>query len=108
MAVPVSLSLGARAIVMLGLVTSVMSRVGSVTSTCLRSSAGDMRTRSGPIFSVSFGTLPGHNSTTMGFGISVGATDPGALLSANKDGLCAMHVSNRKLRKEKRTLVDWR
>src|SRR5829696_4884118 len=51
---------------MVGLVTAVMSFVCSVTSTCLRSSFGDMRTRSGPMLSVSSGTVPGQMSTTSG------------------------------------------
>src|SRR5260370_29545693 len=42
-------------------------RVGWVTSTCFRSSFGDMRTFSGPILTVSSGTLPGQTSTTRGF-----------------------------------------
>src|SRR5439155_6444759 len=49
-----------------GLVTSVIIWVGSVTSTCLRSSAGDMRNRSGPMLPVSSGTLPGQSSTSSG------------------------------------------
>src|SRR6187431_1794188 len=51
---------------MVGLVTSVISRVGSVTSTCLRSSFGDLRTLSGPMLPLSSGTLPGQISTTNG------------------------------------------
>src|SRR6266487_46126 len=52
--------------VRVGLVTSVIIRVGSVTSTCLRSSAGDMRNRSAPMLPLSSGTLPGQISTTSG------------------------------------------
>ena len=51
---------------MVGLVTLVTIRVGSVTSTCLRSSFGDMRTFSGPMVPGSSGTLPGQSSTTSG------------------------------------------
>src|SRR5205814_629128 len=51
---------------MAGFVTSVIIRVGSVTSTCLRSSAGDIRNRSGPMVAVSSGTLPGQISTISG------------------------------------------
>src|SRR5262249_39809626 len=51
---------------MVGLLTSVTNRVGSVTSTSFRVSFGDMRTLSGPMLPVSSGTLPGHNSTTIG------------------------------------------
>jgi len=53
--------------VMLGLVTLVIIRVESVTSTCLRSSFGDMTTFSGPIVPGSSGTLPGQSSTTSAF-----------------------------------------
>src|SRR5262245_65292379 len=52
--------------VMVGLLTLVTSRVGSVTSTSFLVSFGDMRTVSGPMSRVSSGTLPGHNSTTSG------------------------------------------
>src|SRR5437660_5134932 len=52
--------------VRVGFVTSVIIRVGSVTSTCLRSSAGDMRNLSGPMLPLSSGTLPGQISTTRG------------------------------------------
>jgi hypothetical protein len=51
---------------MVGLVTLVTSRVGSVTSTSLRVSFGDMRTVSAPMSPVSSGALPGHRSTTSG------------------------------------------
>src|SRR5947209_805549 len=51
---------------MVGLVTLVIILVGSVTSTCLRSSLGDMRTYSAPILPISSGGWPGHNSTTRG------------------------------------------
>src|SRR6266480_710394 len=51
---------------MAGFVTSVIIRVGSVTSTCLRSSAGDIRNLSGPMVTVSSGTLPGQISTISG------------------------------------------
>src|SRR6185503_19449742 len=51
---------------MVGFVTSVIIRVGSVTSTCLRSRAGDIRNLSTPIFPLSSGTLPGQISTTSG------------------------------------------
>src|SRR4249919_3435311 len=59
---------------MVGLVTLVTIRVDSVTSTCLRSSFGDMRTNSAPMFPVSSGTFPGHSSTTAG--LSYAATGP--------------------------------
>src|SRR5947209_5801827 len=49
---------------MVGLVTLVTILVGSVTSTCLRSSLGDMRTYSAPILPVSSGALPGQSRTT--------------------------------------------
>src|SRR5579884_1165571 len=52
---------------MVGLLTLVTSRVGSVTSTSLRVSRGDMRVISGPIAAVSSGALPGHSSTASGF-----------------------------------------
>src|SRR5438552_14102619 len=51
---------------MAGFVTSVIIRVGSVTSTCLRSSPGDMRNRSGPMLPLSSGALAGQTSTTRG------------------------------------------
>src|SRR2546421_668241 len=51
--------------VMVGLLTLVTSRVGSVTSTSFLVNFGDMRTVSGPISRVSSGALPGHNSTTL-------------------------------------------
>src|SRR6184192_3256957 len=50
--------------VRVGLVTSVIIRVGSVTSTCLRSSFGDMRNLSAPMLPLSSGTLPGQIATT--------------------------------------------
>src|SRR5260370_16184739 len=50
--------------VMVGLVTPVTIWVGSVTSTCLWSSLGDMRSFSGPMLPLSSGTLPGQISTT--------------------------------------------
>src|SRR5262249_53793177 len=53
--------------VMLGLLTLVTIRVGSVTSTCLRSSFGDRRNFSAPMSPVSSGTLPGQSSTTCGW-----------------------------------------
>src|SRR3972149_3293887 len=40
--------------------------VDSVTSTCLRSSVGDMRDFSAPILPVSSGAWPGQSSTTSG------------------------------------------
>src|SRR6266849_2830617 len=51
---------------MVGLLTLVTNRVGSVTSTSFRVNFGDMRTFSGPMLPVSSGTLPGHSSTTIG------------------------------------------
>src|SRR5215470_421710 len=51
---------------MVGLLTLVTNRVGSVTSTSFLVSFGDMRTVSGPMLPVSSGTLPGHSSTTVG------------------------------------------
>src|SRR5690349_9418441 len=68
--------------VIVGLVTSVIMRVGSVTSTCLRSSAGDMRTLSGPMLPVSSGALPGQISTTCG---SAAATDHAIINDANSN-----------------------
>src|SRR6266481_9444456 len=56
--------------VIVGLVTLVIILVGSVTSTCLRSSLGDMRTYSAPILPISSGGLPGHNSKTSGFSVA--------------------------------------
>src|SRR5262249_21783407 len=49
-----------------GFVTLVTNRVGSKTSTCLRSEAGDMRTYSAPIVPGSSGAFPGQSSTTSG------------------------------------------
>ena len=49
-----------------GLVTPVMSLVGSVTSTCLRSNCGDMRIRSGPMPPLSSGAAPGQTLTAKG------------------------------------------
>src|SRR4030095_8791451 len=65
-AVPVCLSFSGFHMEIVGLVTSVISCVRSVTSTCLRSSCGDRRTRSGPTVPGSSGAVPGHNSTTTG------------------------------------------
>src|ERR1043165_1380468 len=59
---------------MVGLVTAVISRVELVTSTCVRSSLGDIRGLSGPIPPGSSGTAPGQISTTIGF--SAAATSP--------------------------------
>src|SRR5262249_15545100 len=50
--------------VMVGLLTLVTNRVGTVTSTSFLVSFGDMRTVSGPMSRVSSGALPGHSSTT--------------------------------------------
>src|SRR2546425_9299400 len=64
-------------------------RVGSVTSTCLRSSAGDMRNLSGPISPLSSGTLPGQISTTTGsattaeHATNTAAADINAFMMAN-------------------------
>src|SRR5262245_21354544 len=66
MAVPVSLSFAGRQMVMVGLLTLVINRVGSVTSTSFRVSFHDVRTISGPILPASSGALPGHSSTTVG------------------------------------------
>src|SRR5205807_2681028 len=52
--------------VMVGLLTLVTNRVGSVISTSFRVSFGDMRTFSGPMSPLSSGTLPGHSATTSG------------------------------------------
>src|SRR5262245_25205331 len=52
--------------VMVGLLTLVSICVGSVTSTCLRSSFGDMTVFSAPRSPVSSGTLPGQSSMTSG------------------------------------------
>src|SRR6266404_7354520 len=51
---------------MAGFVTSVIIRVGSVTSTSLRTNSGDMRPLSGPIWPLSSGTLPGQIATIIG------------------------------------------
>src|SRR5438105_15199330 len=51
---------------MVGLLTLVTNRVGSVTSTSFLVNFGDRRTVSGPMSRVSSGTLPGHSSTTRG------------------------------------------
>src|SRR5262245_50005205 len=59
---------------MVGLVTLVIIRVDSVTSTCLRSRLGDMTTFSAPMPPGSSGTLPVQSSTT--WGLSGAATDP--------------------------------
>src|SRR5438128_909946 len=53
--------------VMVGFVTPVIIWVGSVTSTCLRSSFGDIRNLSGPMLPLSSGGLPGQICTTSGF-----------------------------------------
>src|SRR5437588_10731596 len=52
---------------MMVLVTLFTILVCSVTSTCLRSSRGDMMTFSAPMVPVSSGTLPVHSSTTCCF-----------------------------------------
>src|SRR5260370_6077417 len=52
--------------VMVGLVTLVIIRVGSVTSAFFLSSFGDMRTYSAPMLPASSGALPGQSSTTSG------------------------------------------
>src|SRR5260370_14441707 len=52
--------------VMVASVTLVSILVGSVTSTCLRSSFGDVRTFSAPMLPGSSGPLPGQSSTTSG------------------------------------------
>src|ERR1043166_1271271 len=59
--------------VMVGLVTAVTTPVGSVTSTCLRSSFGDMTTLSGPMWATSSGPLSGQSSTTSGLPASLRA-----------------------------------
>src|SRR6266436_4189286 len=51
---------------MVGFVTPVIIRVDSVTSTCLRSSFGDITTFSGPIFPASSGATAGQSCTTTG------------------------------------------
>src|ERR1019366_1162934 len=51
---------------MVGLVTLVMSLVDSVISTSFLVSGRDIWTFSGPMLSVSSGTLPGQSSTTTG------------------------------------------
>src|SRR6266404_600446 len=53
--------------VRVGFVTLVTILVGSVTSTCLRLSFGDMRNFSAPIVPVSSGAVPGQSSTTSGW-----------------------------------------
>src|SRR5438270_7491907 len=58
--------------VRVGLVTLVIILVDSVTSTCLRSSLGDMRTVSGPMSAVSSGGLPGQRGTTRGSSAAAG------------------------------------
>src|SRR5258708_40130227 len=52
--------------VSVGLETSVIIRVGSVTSTCLRSNFGDMRGLSARMSRVSSGAFPGQSSMTNG------------------------------------------
>src|SRR5689334_4796323 len=52
--------------VIVGFDTRVIILVDSVTSTCFRSSFGDIRVCSGPMGSVSSGTLPGQISRTCG------------------------------------------
>src|SRR5215831_9535881 len=73
--------------VMVGLVTLVTIRVGSVTSTCLRSSFGDMRTFSAPMLPVSSGALPGHSSTTRG--LSAAATGQATHNQATREAVDA-------------------
>src|SRR5262249_41257601 len=51
---------------MVGLLTLVTNRVGSVTSTSFLVNFGDRRTVSGAMVLVSSGTLPGHRSMTIG------------------------------------------
>src|SRR5438874_11894524 len=51
---------------MVGLLTAVIIRVGSVTSTCVRSSFGDIRLCSAPISPLSSGAPPGQIATTCG------------------------------------------
>src|SRR5437868_14404122 len=51
---------------MVGLVTFVTNLVRSVTSTCFRSSFGDMRIFSAPMPPGSSGGVPGHSSITCG------------------------------------------
>src|SRR6185369_2813415 len=59
-----------------GFVTFENIRVGSITSTCLCSSFGDMRTYSAPILlPSSLGALPGQRFTTSG---AAGAANNGA------------------------------
>src|SRR5882672_5690152 len=53
--------------VSVGLVTLVMSRVGSVISTCVLTFSLDMSVFSGPMVPGSSGALPGQSSTTRGF-----------------------------------------
>src|SRR5262245_47104042 len=63
---------------MAGLVTLDTSCVGSVTSTCLRSNLGDMRTYSAPMVPGSSGALSGHRSSTSGLSAACAgaATNP--------------------------------
>src|SRR5437773_7138921 len=49
---------------MVGLLTAVIIRVDSVTSTCVRSSFGDIRLCSAPLSPLSSGAPPGQSATT--------------------------------------------
>src|SRR5262245_36813908 len=60
---------------MVGLLTLVTRRVGSVTSTSFLVSFGDRRTNSAPMSQVSSGALPGHNCTTLGFSPAAAGPD---------------------------------
>src|SRR5438874_2115068 len=73
MAVPESLSPAARPTVIDGLVTLVIIRVDSVTSTWERSSFGDGRTYSAPMVPGSSGGLPGQRSRTSGLSAAAAA-----------------------------------
>jgi len=68
--------------VSVGFETSVISRVGSVTSTFVRSSLGDMRILSAAMVALSSGGSPGQTSTTMG--LSAANTDQAAQADATR------------------------
>src|SRR5712691_11344893 len=80
---------------MVGLVTPVTIWVGSVTSTCLWSSFGDMRNFSGPTLPLSSGTLPGQISTTSQS--SAPATGQATHIDATRQTVEANRIRDRNL-----------
>src|SRR2546423_13394799 len=86
---------------MAGFVTSVIIRVGSVTSTCLRSSAGDIRNLSGPMVAVSSGTLPGQISTIRG---SAAHADHA---TNNETNIAAADLNGRMVEFPRHEVFDW-